>query len=100
MGTWPIYKKTTLPTTDLNKKLSFDKISPHDFYFFPFFSICTCMKLESALYCVHGSSVVSICVKSQNQGSSALWLEIGVSATYWTMTDLVPAGLFVINTDR
>ena len=33
----------TLPTTDLNKKdLSFDKISPRDFYFFPFFSICTC----------------------------------------------------------
>ena len=32
-----------LPTTDLNKKkLSFDKISPRDFYFFPFFSICTC----------------------------------------------------------
>ena len=29
--------------TDLNKKkLSFDKISPRDFYFFPFFSICTC----------------------------------------------------------
>ena len=27
----------TLPTTDLNKKnLSFDKISPHDFYFFSF----------------------------------------------------------------
>ena len=27
--------KKTLPTTDLNKKyLSFDKISPHDFYFF------------------------------------------------------------------
>ena len=42
MGTWPIYKKT-LYTTDLNnKKLSFDKIPPHDFYFFPFFSICTC----------------------------------------------------------
>ena len=40
-------------------------------------------KLESALYCVHGSSVVSICVKSQN------------SVTYWTMTDLVPAGLLV-----
>ena len=34
-GTWPSYKK--LPTPDLNKKiLSFDKISPHDFYFFPF----------------------------------------------------------------
>ena len=34
----------TLPTTDLNKKkLSFDKISPRDFYFFPFFSICTCV---------------------------------------------------------
>ena len=34
----------TLPTTDLNQKknLSFDKISPRDFYFFPFFSICTC----------------------------------------------------------
>ena len=41
MGTWPIYKKT-LPTTDLyNKKtpkkpLSFEKISPRDFYFFSF----------------------------------------------------------------
>ena len=37
MGTWPIYKKRkkTLLTTDLNKsKRSFDKISPHDFYFF------------------------------------------------------------------
>ena len=45
MGTWPIYKKT-LPTIDLNKKkLSFDKISPHDFYVFPFFSICTCFIL-------------------------------------------------------
>ena len=33
----------TLPTTDFNKKnLSFDKISPRDFNFFPFFSICTC----------------------------------------------------------
>ena len=32
-----------LPTTDLNKKkLSFYKISTRDFYFFPFFSICTC----------------------------------------------------------
>ena len=32
-----------LPTIDLNKKkLSFDKISPRDFYFCPFFSICTC----------------------------------------------------------
>ena len=27
------------------------------------------MKLESAQCCVHGSSMVSICVKSQNQGS-------------------------------
>ena len=44
MGTWSIYKKT-LPTTDLNKKtLSFDKISPRDFFFFPFFSICTCQQ--------------------------------------------------------
>ena len=33
-----------LPTIDLNKKkLSFDKISPRDFYFCPFFSICTCL---------------------------------------------------------
>ena len=33
----------TLSTTDHNKKtLSFDKISPRDFYLFPFFSICTC----------------------------------------------------------
>ena len=38
----------TLPTNDL-KKLSFDKISPHDFYlFFPFFSICTCLLLKWA----------------------------------------------------
>ena len=29
-------------------------------------------KLESALYCVHGSNVVSICVKSQNQGQCYL----------------------------
>ena len=35
------------------------------------------------MYCVQGSSVLSICVKP------------GVSATYWTMTDLVPAGLLV-----
>ena len=44
MGTWPIYKKT-LPTTDLNKKkkLSFDKISPRDFYFFSFlFNLYLC----------------------------------------------------------
>ena len=41
MGTWPIYKQTLL-TADMNKKLSFYKISPDDFYFFPFFSICTC----------------------------------------------------------
>ena len=50
MGTWPIYKKT-LPATDLNnKKLSFDKISPHDFYFFPFFTICTCTALTAGIY--------------------------------------------------
>ena len=35
------------------------------------------------MYSVQGSSVLSICVKP------------GVSATYWTMTDLVPAGLLV-----
>ena len=36
-----------LPTIDLNKKnLSFDKISPRDFYFCPFFSICTCMNVK------------------------------------------------------
>ena len=35
------------------------------------------------MYCVQGSSVLSICVKA------------GVSATNWTMTDLVPAGLLV-----
>ena len=47
MGTWPIYKKA-LPTIDLNKKnLSFDKISPRDFYFCPFFSICTCHIIPS-----------------------------------------------------
>ena len=38
----------TLPTIDLNKKkkLSFDKKSPRDFYFCPFFSICTCNTIE------------------------------------------------------
>ena len=35
------------------------------------------------MYCVQGSSVLSICVKP------------GISATHWTMTDLVPAGLLV-----
>ena len=35
------------------------------------------------MYCVQGSSVLSFCVKP------------GVSATYWTMTDLVPADLLV-----
>ena len=44
----------TLPTNDLNKKkLSFDKISPHDFYFFPFFSICTCLLRKfNVLICI------------------------------------------------
>ena len=37
-----------LPTIDLNKKnLSFDKISPRDFYFCPFFLICTCSVSET-----------------------------------------------------
>ena len=39
MGTWPIYKKHFLQLilTKKNKKnLSFDKISPRDFYFFSF----------------------------------------------------------------
>ena len=37
-----------LPTIDLNKKkqLSFDKISPRDFYVCPFFSICTCQLID------------------------------------------------------
>ena len=36
----------TLPTTDLNKKnFHLIKISFRDFYFFPFFSICTCSSL-------------------------------------------------------
>ena len=43
MGTWPIYKKHFLQLILTKKNLSFDKISPRDFYFFPFFSICTCM---------------------------------------------------------
>ena len=42
MGTWPIYKKHFLQLILTKRKLSFDKISPSDFYFFPFFSICTC----------------------------------------------------------
>ena len=44
MGTWPIYKKHFLQLILTKKKqqLLFDKISPRDFYFFPFFSICTC----------------------------------------------------------
>ena len=32
MGTWPIYKKTLFITDQ--KELSFDKISPDEFYFF------------------------------------------------------------------
>ena len=43
-----------LPTIDLNKKnLSFDKISPRDFYFCPFFSICTCTLLWIGYFCNH-----------------------------------------------
>ena len=34
MGTWPIYKKHFLQLILTKKKLSFDKISPRDFYFF------------------------------------------------------------------
>ena len=34
MGTWPIYKNLQLILT--KTKLSFDKISPRDFYFFSF----------------------------------------------------------------
>ena len=47
MGTWPIYKNLQLLLTK-KKQLSFDKISPRDFYFFPFFSICTCLNFKSA----------------------------------------------------
>ena len=36
MGTWPIYKKKKSYNWSTQKKLSFDKISPHDFYFFSF----------------------------------------------------------------
>ena len=46
MGTWPIYKKHFLQlilTKKNKKKLSFDKISPRDFHFLLFFSICTCV---------------------------------------------------------
>ena len=44
MGTWLIYKKHFLQLilTKKKKKNSFDKISPRDFIFFSFFSICTC----------------------------------------------------------
>ena len=50
--------------TGLNKKnLSFDKISPRDFYFFPFFSICTCDAFVTSIISPdsHGTSVVSVC---------------------------------------
>ena len=36
MGTWPIYKKHFLQLILTKKTLSFDKIPPRDFYFFPF----------------------------------------------------------------
>ena len=37
MGTWPIYKKHFLQLIlTKEKNLSFDKISPRDFYFFSF----------------------------------------------------------------
>ena len=54
MGTWPIYKKhflqLILKKAQKNQQLSFDKISPRDFYFFPFFSICTCQPLVNGLF--------------------------------------------------
>ena len=43
-----LQKKTSYNWSTHKKNLSFDKISPHDFYFFPFFSICTCPVLGLA----------------------------------------------------
>ena len=64
MGTWPIYKKTLL-TTDLNKnKLSFYKISPHDFFFLSFFSICTCYSNHICPLGGQGISHDNIIIKS------------------------------------
>ena len=50
MGTWPIYKKHFLQLILTKKPLSFDKIYPRDFYFFPFFSICTCEILDAVIF--------------------------------------------------
>ena len=58
-------------------------------------------KLGSALYCVHGSSVVSICVKSQNQGQCYLldcdWFQQACLSTGPWLTWFQQAG-FVFNT--
>ena len=57
MGTWPIYKKHFLQLIlpPPQKNLSFDNISPRDFYFFPFFSICTCYYITQGWFqvCTH-----------------------------------------------
>ena len=65
MGTWPIYKKHFLQLILTKKTLPFDKISPRDFYFFPFFSICTCATYlrTSEKHCldVHRDKSAKIC---------------------------------------
>ena len=73
--------RKTLPTTDLNKKtLSFDRISPRDFYFFPFFSICTCV------------SVYQVSIVSDNGLSPILR-----QAIIWTNALLLSIGLLGTN---
>ena len=54
----------TLPTTDLNKikTFSFDKMSPRDFYFFPFFSICTCWLIEMVIFDIYGEPLSIECI--------------------------------------
>ena len=75
MGTWRIYKKHFLQLILTKKQqLSFDKISPRDFHFFPFFSICTCPIWQQHL-------LYMICMVTLNKG-----LKERLVSTFWNKT--------------
>ena len=85
MGTWPIYKKHFLQLILTKTKLSFDKISPRDFYFCPFFSICTCIVNVFVIYSLNQVYGASKSVSGFNKLLRTLW-----TATLTQWEDILP----------
>ena len=79
----------TLPTTDLNKKkLSFDKISPRNFHYFPFFSICTCSRSDLChhFHCICSSTQLcwsNVSHKSSSKFLASLFINQSFFAYWW-----------------